>query len=205
MAYVAISGEFIDRVKGKIASMRSAEVNTLGKYEEQINPESDLYLTTVWKEHQQLRKVIPNEWKGEIENFSVKFKLNDKWVHHQFPLTSKGQTPPRHSYYDTMLVDANHPEMVRCLDYHVRRLEIEDRWDEVNQKVTEFLLSCKSLNEATKLWPDVAMYIQSQDMDRMGVKRERAKESAAMEALKKLDTDALVGAAVIARMSGAQV
>ena len=205
MAYVAISGEFMDRVKGKIASMRNAEINTLGKYEEQFSPESDLFLTTVWKDHLPLRKVIPKEWKNECENFNVRFKIGDKQVNHSFHLTGKGDTPPKHSYYDSMNVDATHPEMAKCVDYYTRRLEIDARWDEVHNKVTEFLQSCKSLNEAVKLWPDVAMYIQPQDMERMGVKRERAKESAAMEALKKLDTDALVGAAVIARMSGAQV
>jgi hypothetical protein len=76
------------------------------------------------------------------------------------------------------------------------------RWDNTENKIVEFLQSCKSLNEAVKLWPDVTLYVEKCDIDRMGVKREKVKESKALEALKELDTDALVSNAVISRMSG---
>lgn len=205
MAYVAISGEFIERVKHKIIGMRNAEVNTLGSFNPKVSPDSDLYLSTVWAEYVHLRKQIPNKWKRRTESLYVSFKINGKSVNHTFSLTTDGEAPPYHDAYRSIPVDATHPEMAETLDYYARKLEIENRWDSVNEKVVEFLRQCKSLNEAAKLWPDITMYIDKRDLDRMNVKAERSKTSAAAEALKNLNTDELVGAAVIARMSGAEV
>lgn len=206
MAYVAISGEFIDRVKRKVYSMHQAELGILGGFDQKVSPDSSLYLETVWGEHLNLRSSLPDRWKRHTDCLNIRFKMEDgKVVNHSFSLTGDGETPPYFDNYTHKPVDMNHPEMREAVAYYRRKLEIDNRWMSVSDKVISYLHSCKSLNEAVKLWPDVVMYIDKQDLDRMGVKRERAKESAALEALKSLDTDELVGAAVIARMSGAQV
>ncbi len=95
------------------------------------------------------------------------------------------------------------PELSVLKDHLTKLIDIKLRWKETDVKIVNFLQACKSLNEAVKLWPDVKMYLSKQDIDRMEVKREKVKESKALEALKQLDTDTLVSNVVIARMSGA--
>jgi hypothetical protein len=63
--------------------------------------------------------------------------------------------------------------------------------------------ACKSLNEALKLWPDVRIYIPKEFLERVERKVERTTNSGGAEAIKKVDTDAAVSAAAIARMMGA--
>jgi hypothetical protein len=97
--------------------------------------------------------------------------------------------------------------MASILDYAFKLNEIDTRWEIVRHKVTEFLRACKSANEAIKLWPDVKTYFDVEDVKRLEVKHGRLgnKDSAAAEALAGIDTSEIMSAAVIARLSGAQV
>ena len=122
-------------------------------------------------------------------------------------MSGEASFPPNKNWYTACPLDITdpHPIVQECVVYYTKLTEMTNRWKVVESKVKEFLHSCKSLNEAVKTWPDVVMYVDKEDVERMGVKREKARESEALKALAAMDTDALVGAAVIARMSGAAV
>lgn len=205
MAYVAISGEFIERVRTKVQSMRNAELKTIGVFQ---NPQLSLnceVVKKIWGEHIHLRQLMPHEWMNKYTYIDCRGRLDGKAFTFRVEFPTDCTMPPKYSNHGYEEVDIEWPELAPVKEYFTKKLEIDERWDSVDKKVVDYLHSCKSLNEAVKLWPDVTMYIDQHDVERMGVKRERAKESAALEALKALNTDELVGAAVIARMSGAQV
>jgi flagellar motility protein MotE (MotC chaperone) len=219
MAFVAISKDFMSRVESKISNMCRAELKTLGdKPDLALNPSDPFFISTVWKEHAHLYPMMPREWLSKHPEVSLKFKVPDANFadesrnHFGFKAKTTGANqdfsfPPNHSYYNTVVCDPYNPIMSSILEYAVKHKEIEQRWEKVNIKVVEFLRACKSANEAIKLWPDVKTYFDSEDVKRLDVKvvRSGSKDSAAAAALANIDTNEMMSAAVIARLSGAQV
>jgi hypothetical protein len=219
MAFVAISRDFMHRVTSKIENMRRAEVKTLGENRPELalNPADPFYMQTIWGEHASLYSQMPKEWVGHQENIRLKFRIpgatrsveHRNWFEFRAVSTNKDgfPVPPRFASYDEKECDSSNPLLASIVDYAVKLNEIDTRWEVVQQKVTEFLHACKSANEAVKLWPDVKVYFDKNDIDRLETKAARAgsKDSAAAEALAGIDTGEIMGAAVIARLSGAQV
>ena len=219
MAFVAISRDFMQRVESKIEHMRRAEVKTLGENRPELalHATDPFFLQAVWGENAHLQAQMPKEWINRQENVRLKFKIpgadrakeHHNWFEFRAVCTSPDgfPIPPRFSSYDEKECDGTNPVVATILDYALKLNDIESRWETVNKKVTEFLRACKSANEAIKLWPDVKVYFHSDDVQRLEVKAVRAgsKDSAAAAALAGIDTGEIMGAAVIARLSGAQV
>ena len=219
MAFVAISKDFMSRVESKINNMCKAELKTLGdKPVLALNPSDPFFINTIWKEHAHLYPLMPREWMSKSAETSMKFKVPDTNFaeesknHFNFKATTTGANqefafPPSHSYYNTVVCDPYAPVMASILEYAVKYKEIEQRWETVESKVVQFLRACKSANEAIKLWPDVKTYFDSEDVKRLDIKvvRSGSKDSAAAAALANIDTNEMMSAAVIARLSGAQV
>lgn len=207
MAYVAISGSLLERVKTKIAKMEKAELDTLGKFDPIVSPSAPFVGKTLWGDFLHLRDQMPNEWKSNYKTFVAEFMISVSKVNHTFTMSDNAQFPPTKNWYTALALDTQDPDpnVQACVEHYTKVTEVQERWKNVENNVFEFLQACKSLNEAVKTWPDVVMYVAEEDVERMGVKREKARESEALKALASMDTDALVGAAVIARMSGAAV
>jgi hypothetical protein len=99
-----------------------------------------------------------------------------------------------------------HPWLGAWADNRLLRHECETRWESIDKKVALFLDNCKSLNEALKLWPDLAHYVPQEYIDKVNEKTEKKKSGpseAALEALKAIDTDVVAQSNVLARMAGA--
>jgi uncharacterized protein YdaU (DUF1376 family) len=99
------------------------------------------------------------------------------------------------------------PIMDEQITYHRQIADINSRWSKVQADVSKFLESCKSLNEAVKLWPDIKLYVPEQYIKRLNesvAREKKAQEAnAALEALQSIDTDFAVAAVVGARMAQA--
>ena len=206
MAYVAISTHFVQRVESKIQYMMDVELKTLG---DEPNKGFDLddedIAKAVWGEHYALKALMPVEWCYMTINQRIRVPIiGDKAINTEITGTQQTKAPPD-SRWVYKEIDGTAPVFAELVGWWARKVEILERWTAVRVKVVGFLNECKSLNEAIKLWPDVAIYVHKPDLDRLGIRKERVKESRALEALRSLDTDSLVGAAVIARMSGANV
>lgn len=226
MAHVAISRDFIARVESKITIMRNAELNALG-HEPQISlsPDSPILLNAVWGENLHLRTQLPKAWKSTTGNLRLTFNTKttqDKTtkegaviqepVSYQFNVTSPGDTifelPPNdywHSLHEVKAEDLSHPDISKIVEYGNAKTEIEYRWIEVGKKVVGFFQSCKSMKEAVTLWPDCKVYINDEDIERFEKKvvKSASQDSEAAKVLAGLNTDELMGAAVVARLSGA--
>lgn len=204
MAYVAISGELVDRVKFKTQAMARKEIKTLGECPNTgFSPDAKFIENMTWKEHVHLKSILPDEFTQQLKELEVKFMLDGKTQRTSLQFLTTGNFPPKMQTYYPFEPDWEAPELSTLRTWFTSLTEMMIRWAQTEEKIVNFLKSCKSLNEAVKLWPDVALYVSDDDINRMGVKREKVKESKALEALKELDTDALVSNAVISRMSGA--
>lgn len=218
MAFVAISRDFMQRVNSKIDNMQRAELKTLGEDKPKLalSPTDPFFMQTFWGAHTHLYSQMPSEWLQHNESVSMKFRIPDanrtrdmdNWFDFRAVATRDAfPIPLRTSSYDSKECDPTNPVMASILDYAIKRNEIELRWETVKGKVVGFLNACKSANEAVKLWPEVTTYFDSGDISRLETKVARAgsKDSAAAEALAGIDTGEIMSAAVIARLSGAQV
>jgi hypothetical protein len=95
------------------------------------------------------------------------------------------------------------PQAEDYLKWSKEMATIEMRWGKVREQIVAFLKSCKSLNQALKLWPDVRIYIPDEFIKRAERKVEReVTMSRAANALANVDTDAAISAAMTARMMG---
>ena len=213
MAYVAISIGLRDRVRSIMNNMQEAEIKALGEAPRVIiDQHSSWFIDRVWGPHIHLKDVIPTEWKsgdrystylqifGDDGLFDVRFEYRGDNIETVYPPKwSASQNP------DIDVRDADVPKEVRELyDYRLLKAEVEKRWEAVKPQVMDFLNSCKSLNEAIKLWPDLEHYIPKEYMTRMLAKNERTKsESRAVEILNGIDTQGVMAAAVMARMASA--
>lgn len=209
MAYVSISAALVERVNDKIFSMRQAEIKSLGEEPKLSLSMSDPFVhRSLWGEHLHLMNLLPEAWTNEVEKFNIRIKVPEQdkpFLSTVFISNGKAIANPAHAYYGSVYdVDPKAPELALMLEYATKVRDTDKRWDGVKDKVIGYLKNCKSLNEAVKTWPDVKYYIHEEDMKRLEVKREASgKSSSAADALASMDIDELVGAAVIARMSGA--
>lgn len=217
MAYVAISGDFLTRVKSKIEKMTRAELATIGEEPKPTcSGHEPFIVNAMWTaEHAHFKDKIPTEWCGRTERLNIKFEIPGQlkadgkphlW-HSDIKFTSDIKTPPRFSSYDSHPVPNNEPMLATLVDWVIKQQEIVNRWKAVETKIFEFLHSCKSANEAVKLWPDVKTYFDAGDVARLETKQARSgsDNSSAAQVLAGIDTSEVMSAAVIARLSGAQM
>jgi len=185
------------------------------------------FIDRVWEGRTDLMTTIPEHWKARPKTVDLHVAFDwdgtpEGLKHHitfcvRLKPTGQIAFPPQYIPYDyyrdtpairigftpTEVLPA---EFQTCYEYAQRVKEINTRWKKVIDQVSEFMQSCKSLNEALKLWPDLRVYIPKTHLERIEKKSERkASESTAAEVLSRIDTDQIQASAVIARMSGAAV
>jgi len=217
MAFVGISANLTSAVRNQIHTMRNAELNaTIGETTSRIpitvTGNERWFIEKVWLNKLNLLSEIPSEWLAKFEAVDFHFSGPD------FKLDCRAEgnfkLPPiyRGSYPDVYVTFNVGDDMpVDIINEHIikakQRSEILQRWEKVAKQVYDFLDNCKSLNEALKLWPDLKLYIPNEFIARVERKAAKAEksESSAASILAGINTEEIHAAAVIARMSGANV
>ena len=216
MAFVGISKDFMERVKVKIHNMHQAEIKTLGEVPTvSITDREPWVLKSLWGDHVHLIDQMPENWMQKLQEVRLKVEIDnpnlldksDRQFSFKVNPPSKIVAPPNFNWYEETSAPADCPQIAHVVEYATKFKEIQVRWANVLGQVTEFLHSCKSANEAVKLWPDIKMYFDQHDVQRLEVKTVRSgtAESEGAKKLAELDTSSLTSAAIIARMSGATV
>lgn len=219
--HVAISQKLYDDTRKQIDSMCQAEIAALKlPHEIELSPESPLGLHLLWGEHVNLRNLVPQSWLkvgntvsaiAEVLAYDEDGKPKLAMREYSLLFTLPDKTPMPLSVPNSRYSNDKHtriqPGQFTEVDDHVRKLQardsITDRWHSVRKQVLEFLDSCKSLNEAMKLFPQIRPYIPTEFIKRLETKVERSKgtNTEAMEKLKSLDINALASSAVLARLA----
>ena len=209
--YVAITANFMSAVIKHIRNMREKELMSLGRSPEVLLTGNELWVESLlWKGRPDLKHVLPPEWVLKPRKVTIRAKLND--VDIVWAKLPEGTTvAPTYSIdydnnctikYDILNEETMPVEFVAAMEHHKKIKAVENRWDGVKTSVRDFLDKCKSLNHAMKLWPGIALYIPQEYIDKANEKAERkAQTSEALDTLKRIDTDAIEAAAIIARLS----
>lgn len=212
--YVAITKQLVSDTRQVINRLRDKERATLPEPDFNGTPEFYAAIDNkYWGNLLHLRSEMPVEWCTPARTVKVRVLTH----------TETGETlvcsisaspadspilPPKASTWDTevsfKLAEVTDPnlraQLQRVVDIHMFGI----KWEKVNTDVSAFLEKCKSLNEALKLWPHIALYIPIPYINKVNEKKgrldraDRDNDPAAM--LKSMDVESLVTAAVTARM-----
>jgi hypothetical protein len=221
--YVAISADLINRVEQRINNMERAELNAAAPTfnTEHVIDASAIFNKASFGERLDLLANVPKEWLKPIENgrVNVEFKHTeaDTEVNRSVSMDFRGMTyaylrPDGGSYYgyistptiqldDVLAMPETTPgraEIIQRVEDFKVRWDIERRWKKIRHDVTQFLKSCKSLNEAVKLLPSIKMYVDKDDIQRLERKVERKPRE---ELTINIDTGEITAAAVAARLA----
>jgi hypothetical protein len=227
MAFVGISERFIDEVGDKISKMRDAEISALGgNTSDEIDYESNKQWmdNLLWDGRLDLKPLLPDTWipkhsrayiqlihqQGNdgniIEVGAGEFVCRFKEEIGAAPRYSTSYTPSlKVRFKDINEIPA---ALQACVQYRLDKHQVASKWSQIKDKVITFFRSCKSVNEAIKLWPDVRMYIPTEYMERVERKAARGPGSGpsdAMSVLATMNLEEIQAAAVVARLSGAKV
>ena len=222
--HVAISKELISRVEVNIAEMLKQELDAATpNFDREYSVDaSHIYNVAQFKDHIDLLDKIPKKWlhKTDRGRMNIKFDyvkdntltLSETTMFFN-SLTSAYSRPcadyPGYISNPTVQdhVVAKLPDgtpgkaevMQRVADAKVR-CEIIDRWKKIENEVVGFLKQCKSLNEAVKLVPNIKLYVNPEDIERLERKVERkVREQVTVN----IDVDAITASAVAARLQQA--
>ena len=219
MAYVAISNGLVESTHSNIRKMCNAEKATRTAPPESIpaRPDDAQLELLVWGDHLALRDQLPNEWKQTISKLVMRIEYehapeqtSSVSLVHTF--TAPMEVPCRKddnniSYYgyQVKVPEASHllcPEARELVEHRKFCLQTDKKWEDIWSQVSQFLRAAKSLNEALKLWPALALYIDKDYIDRVNTNVKREKTiSSAEELLAKLSTDDITAAAVAHKLS----
>jgi hypothetical protein len=216
MAYVAISQGLINETEQNISRMRDREKSQLPTpaTEMKIDHNDPIATNITWGEHANLKGTLPEEWTQSVDSISINitYQFNEAPRDTCFTVRSidKQFVVPnfRSNGYNSanIRVYEDHPFVQQFASALVesRRThdEINVKWAGIKEQVIKFLRSAKSLNEALKLWPALALYISDTYISRVNDKVSRgATVSKAAEILAQMETDNITAAAVSAKLS----
>lgn len=223
MAYVAISNALVASAERNIREMRDKEKNAhAAPPESGTVPDDDgNMMALIWGSHHHLRTQMPAEWKQNPGKLTLrvgyrpdpaeerKFEV-DYYVTAPSGFECPNTNQANSNYYGYMIrVNEDSfllPQGARDLVAHRKVCrEADKRWEDVSNKVRQFLNASKSLNEALKLWPGLALYINKDYLDRVALKvtiekKEKPKTNAE-ELLGTIDVDTLTAAAVASKLT----
>lgn len=215
MAYVSISRDLTGDVESKIRIMKEKQIDTLGPHvnEMRVLWDDPIAMELVWAEHISLIDVLPDKWCRQIDTIALKTTVTDDTGSSfsvSFNLICPGgrfRVPAAevNSYSSSMgiTVPPTHPLIQQAITRTRQVREINTHWRKISDDVVKFLRSAKSLNEALKLWPALALYIPESYIKKVAEKKAKPEGtlSKAQELLAGLDTDTITAAAVSSRMS----
>jgi hypothetical protein len=224
MAYVAISQQLRDDVRSTIHHKKTKELALLVQPSRSIfvNIDEPWIVDVTWKEHKNLLPLMPTDWvefasdirikltwdrtldNGETRNGDTYVQLESRGGRFPLPPGTSPYTPSFKPSPELMMVAPKEiaDRLGELKQWTIEHEDIDRRWNKVISDVDNFLVSCKSLNEAIKLWPDLRMYIPGRFLEKAEEKSQKVKaaESRALEVLKQIDTDGAVASAVMLRL-----
>ena len=216
MAYVAISNDLINSTQNNIIAMRDKEKAAVPAPPERmsVSPKDANLELMVWGNHLHLRDQMPEDWKSSTNRVNARLYYEwapEKKSHMEFifetPDPMEVPITKHNSYYGhniTVDVDSHLlPQQARAAIEHNKFCrQTDEKWSGIKTQVSDFLRAAKSLNEALKLWPALALYISDEYIDRVNNNPKREKmASKAEEIMASISIDDLTAAAVASKLT----
>lgn len=204
MAYVAISQRLIECVSHNILDMKSREVQLNAKDTPRIEsfltttsvpPESQQamlkdFSDRAWGDYIEWREKTHPDFCQTSDRFGIQIKDaegNQVYIDNSSNCQAAYVVVPPHAttYYTTWITLTIDEYKAKPwakdfldIDVYIEQTNkikaIQNKWEDIRDKVLDFLDSVKSLNEAAKLWPDIRLYIPQEYLTKLDEKREVA-------------------------------
>ena len=211
MTIVNITDKLVECVSGVIRNMEHVECKPFNQSGQMtLNPDSPFVQKLLWGDLQAVRAQVPDTWLGSAQyvwgNVSITNE-DGKVVTESLRLDFKNYIPMPVMYAHQQVTPTLDPEAgeIRAYAQNMREVEtLKLKWAKVSFQVTQFLTTCKSLNEGLKIWPQLSMYIPKEYLDRVAADKVKKAPpvSSAAAAFASMDTNLLISSAVTARLSG---
>jgi hypothetical protein len=219
--YVAISQRLINETQVVIKLRKSQEVLAPTTYSV-ADHEAALIEKLRFGEHADIGRQIPEEWlwgttsieakvinggelvMGAYLDRKVTFNFEDDGVRVPFDLTRNTYDHKLGGYVIHRVIDVKEfPQVQEVIKAMQERDAVNIKYAKIHREVTNFLESCKSLNEAIKLWPHITSYVPESYVKKTHEKITKVKEeSKAASVLANIDTDMLTASAVLSKLQG---
>ena len=215
MAYVSISKDLVNDVEHKIRNMKDKQITELDKPNSvmTVAVNDPLVMDLIWGRHLHLASMMPDEWCKQLDGitlktvvtddkgaaFSTTFNLTAQYAKFRVPMSEAGH----YGGNITIQVPPDHPLLQESIAHTRQVRDINTHWRKIGTDVVTFMRSAKSLNEALKLWPALALYVPESYIKKVAEKKAKAEPamSKAQEILAGIDTDNITAAAVASRMT----
>lgn len=209
MALVRISKALLDAVEVKLNVLvaKAYEVSVAPK-----NPKMDaacrdaMYAAAevqVWSKASHLKDLMPEEWCVTANRVDVRV---EEVSGEEFQISKKLVCPPgtsTYGYIDVKLRMKQLPTEFAALfaAFSAAKGEHITKYAKVRMQVMAFLKASKSLNDALKRFPDLALYIPQPYLDSVNAKVERSAAIAKEQAVEAvIDRDLLVSTGVVGKL-----
>lgn len=211
MTIVNITDKLLCCVSDVINEMKLAECKPFNQSGQMtLNPDSPFVQKLLWGDLQVVRAQVPDTWVGSAQRVWGNVSITNEdgqVVTEGLRLDFRNYIPMPVMYSNQTVTPALDPEAGEIQPYAQNMRETETlkiKWGKVRVQVTEFLQTCKSLNEGLKIWPQLSMYIPKEYLDRVAADKVKkaAPVSSAAAAFAAMDTNLLISSAVTARLSG---
>jgi hypothetical protein len=220
MAYVKMTGEFKDRVRGRINRMKDKELEQYQIHDIKAGSAlaievSATVVDNAWGDYLDLKDKMPLKWcVNNMGHTTVEFlDSNGSRVHRtnmdldglKFPPTTS-----RYGSYPKVSVDQC-GKVVKDWLAGIATAEtniqvVEEKFNTIRTQIQNFMLKHTSLNTAVKELPELEMYVHEDDMERL--RRKVVKYASAPSAVEEadegigVDAGLLASTAIAARISG---
>ena len=215
MAYVSISKDLLADVKHKIHTMQSKQIEQVAFPAASLSvyPDDPIALELIWGSYLHLKAQIPDAWCTTASTLRLQANsvaADGSTFQSSFDVVVAGSSKFRvpqgiASGYSSINIGVaeDYPLLTERVAYNKQIKAITSEWKKISDSVLKYMQSAKSLNEAIKLWPAIALYVPEQYLIRVESKAKKTEVtmSAAQAMLANLDTDSITAAAVVSRMS----
>ena len=185
MATVRITKDLINQIKANINNIGKTVLEKTIKTLDPISQPDikaelvEVGLTAAWGKYLHLRTSIPSEWFVKKERLDIRVgDISELWIYADNlmlpPKTANGMSNSL-SYFEVQVpASAVKPETYDALmSYQSKVHAHEDKYKGITQIVTQYIESSKSLNDAIKRFPDIALYVPDSIRARLDEKVER--------------------------------
>lgn len=218
MATVKITNDLLERTSRKVDHMRDVEIKSLAPsfgMRTYMDVSHIYHLCTWGEDYIPLINQIPESWLVKTEEAS--FRIKCEGYTDDIRVAAKGLSrafnPPTTERWGHSGVAGCTEEFLLGLPSHMTGLtelraelqvaktaeDLRLKWKKIGADVSEFLKKCTTLNEAIKLFPNIRMYINLDDLERHDRKIEKSANRKSI--VENLDMDSLTAAAIASKLS----
>jgi hypothetical protein len=179
---IQITDKLIEDINAHIKELcKTAIKSEFGSSNEHIpiyicHEDKDFADKVYWGDKVNLRDQMPDKWCSNIKcspsnsygysELRIKNEAYPK-IPLRFSIDTKGLTykaPPNTNQWDDKLtlyktLSDKSPMPTYVFEQLKARCEVATRWEETGKKVKEFLQTCRSLNQAVKVWPELVNFL----------------------------------------------